>query len=66
MQPTLIEEQDWHEICYMFIETITDHLIFQRAVKIEMPTNYKTYFRNRNQLIKTPFEERVNLFLLKD
>lgn len=59
-------DHEWVEIVADFTETVNDHLLFIRAVKVETKRGYKDYFNSRMMVLRTGFEDRLQLFFLND
>lgn len=60
------ENAEWYTILSWFVEVIQDHLLFLRAMQVETHTNFKTYFSTRQMLLRTTFEDRLQIFLARD
>ena len=48
------------------MEAVRDHLICVRAVQVEFREHFKKYYNSRTVLMRTGFEDRVQLFLSHD
>jgi hypothetical protein len=66
VDPSDVEDQDWHDTAVWFIEAISDHFVFLRAIQVEYNANFKKFFANRTKLLTSSFDERVQLLLIRD
>ena len=66
LSPASATENEWVEIVAHFSEAIADHFIFMRAISVEMQKKFKELYSNRMIVLRTPFEDRLQLFLSKD
>ena len=64
--PGMCEDVKWVEAVSWFIEAVSDHLICVRAVQVEFRDHFKKYYNSRTMLMRTGFEDRVQLFLSRD
>ena len=64
--PAMCDDPQWVEAASYFIEAIQDNLICVRAIQVEKRDNFKKFFGSRTVLMRTSFEDRVQLFLSKD
>ena len=59
-------DNEWVEIVGNFTEAVDDHLIFIRAVQVETGHGFKEYFKSRMIVLRTGFEDRLQLFFSND
>ena len=66
MSPAHNLDHEWIEIVSHFSEAIHDHLIYIRGVQVEHRKGYKELFKSRMMVLRTPFEDRLQLIFDKD
>ena len=66
LDPEHAEKDEWFDIVAWFVEVVSDHLLFLRAVQVETQDNFKQFFSTRIMMLRTSYEDRVQLFLMRD
>ena len=64
--PALCGDPEWLEASTWFMEAVRDHLVCVRAIQVEFREHFKKYYNSRTVLMRTGFEDRVQLFLSHD
>ena len=66
ISPAMAQDSEWVEIVGNFCEAVDHHIVFMRAVMVETGKGYKEYFKSRETVLRTGFEDRLQLFFVKD
>lgn len=62
LSPAVALDNEWVEIVGNFTEAVDDHFIFIRAILVETNKGFKEYFKSRMMVLRTGFEDRLQLF----
>jgi len=66
ISPAMAIDSEWVEIVGDFTEAIDDHLVFMRAMQVETGKGFKELFQTRLIVLRTGFEDRLQLFFDHD
>ena len=64
ISPAQAVDSEWVEIVSNFCEAMHEHLIFMRAIQIENQKNFKDIFSSKLIMLRTPFEDRLQLIFI--